>query len=152
MRDNELRRALDSVRADEALKRRTQEYVAAQTGNYGIARRVSRPARGWRALAAASCLLIVLLLGGWLYLAPTAYISVDINPSLELYVNRFDQVVSAKGYNQAGQALADDLGIRFLNYSHAGEQISVSYLHLPAHETVLDLVFRLLLVKKKNYS
>ena len=50
MRDNELRRALDSVQADEALKRRTQEYVAAQTGNYGIARRVSRPARGWRAL------------------------------------------------------------------------------------------------------
>ena len=80
MRDNELRRALDSVRADEALKRRTQEYVASRTGNYGIARRVPRPARGWRALAAASCLLIVLLLGGWLYLAPTAYISVDINP------------------------------------------------------------------------
>ena len=123
MRDNELRRALDSVRADEALKRRTQEYVAAQTGNYGIARRVSRPTRGWRALAAASCLLIVLLLGCWIYLAPTAYISVDINPSLELYVNRFDQVVSAKGYNQAGQALADDLDIRFLNYSDAVEQI-----------------------------
>ena len=30
--------------------------------------------------------------------------------------------------------------------------ISVSYTHLRAHETVLDLVCRLLLEKKKNYN
>ena len=57
----------------------------------------------------------------------------DINPSLALYVNRFDRVVSAEGYNQAGQALTEDLDVRFMSYSDAIEQILDS-------EAVLDLL------------
>ena len=33
-----------------------------------------------------------------------------------------------------------------------GQDIAVSYTHLRAHETVLDLVCRLLLEKKKHYN
>ena len=31
-------------------------------------------------------------------MTPTAYISIDINPSLELGINRFDRIVSVEGY------------------------------------------------------
>ena len=52
-------------------------------------------------------LLTVTLWGGtWLYFTPTMEISVDINPSIELGVNRFDRVISVDGYNEDGQALA----------------------------------------------
>ncbi|WDT37996.1 hypothetical protein PVA38_10690 [Streptococcus pneumoniae D39] len=39
---------------------------------------------------------------------------------------------------------------KVLSYSHTIDIISVSYTHLRAHETVLDLVCRLLLEKKNH--
>ena len=46
----------------------------------------------------------------WLYFTPIAEISIDINPSIELRVNRFDQVISVDGLNGDGQALAPKSG------------------------------------------
>ena len=59
----------------------------------------------------------------WLYFTPAAYISVDVNPSLELTVNRFDRVISVTGLNSDGDALAQTLDVRFLNYTQALEQV-----------------------------
>ena len=50
---------------------------------------------------------------------------------------RHGDPAAARGFLEAGLDLRRDLG-------------AVSYTHLRAHETVLDLVCRLLLEKKKN--
>ncbi|WP_181861874.1 anti-sigma-I factor RsgI family protein [Slackia isoflavoniconvertens] len=36
---------------------------------------------------------------------PTAYMGIDVNPSIELGVNRFDVVVCAEGLNDDGEAV-----------------------------------------------
>lgn len=50
-------------------------------------------------------------------------ISIDINPSMELGINRFDKVISVKGYNEDGEQLAKDLNLEHLNYQNAVEKI-----------------------------
>lgn len=117
---NELKEALGSVRAGEDLKARTREYVARQ------APARSRPARrfwGWAAAAACALLLTLGGLSGWLWLTPVSAISMDINPSLELELNRFGRVVAVEGFNQEGRALAQGLDLRFLPYSGAVEKV-----------------------------
>ena len=64
--------------------------------------------------------------GGWLWFTPTASVSVDINPSLELRLNRFSRVVAVEGANADGQALAQELDLRFLDCAAALEAILAS--------------------------
>lgn len=122
--DERLRDAFAQVQAEEALKERTLAYLAQNTGNWQTApapqRRRFRPLAA--AAACAACLLMTL--GSlWLYFTPAAYISVDVNPSLELAVNRFDRVISVTGLNDDGAALAQTLNVRFLDYTQALEQV-----------------------------
>ena len=115
-----IREAFDAVHADEGLKRRTQEYLEEKV--YRKNRRAMPPRAVVPALAA--CLLLVICLGGWrLYFTPTAVISVDINPSLELWINRFDKVVQVVGWNDDGRELAAALDIKYMDYDRALEQI-----------------------------
>lgn len=66
----------------------------------------------------------MLLLGGrWFYFTPTAEISIDINPSIELGVNRFDRVISVKGLNEDGQELTKGLDIKYKSCEDALERI-----------------------------
>lgn len=73
---------------------------------------------------AAACLFITVSAGGaWLYLSPAAFISIDINPSLELGINRFDQVISVEYFNRDGQNLAEHLDIRYMDYNAALDKL-----------------------------
>ena len=47
----------------------------------------------------------------------------DVNPSLELGINRFDRIVSVTGYNEDGKALADSLDLKYMDYSDALEAL-----------------------------
>ena len=119
--DEQLREAFAQVRAEEDLKKRTLDYLSQKTGGWSAAPR--RRARPW-AMAAACAACLLLTVGSlWLYLTPAAYISVDVNPSVELTVNRFDRVISLKGLNDDGAALAAGLNVRFLEYTEALEQV-----------------------------
>lgn len=58
-----------------------------------------------RSLATAACLAILFIGGfGWnrLYISPVALISLDVNPSIELQVNRFKRITSATALNDEG--------------------------------------------------
>ena len=117
---NRIRDAFDDVHAEKELKEHTKEYLRRKV--------YQRKRTLWtapvRAAAAAVCLFLVVLAGGsWLYLVPTAYISIDINPSLELGVNRFDRIVSVEGFNDDGVRLAEQLDIKYMDYNDALEQI-----------------------------
>lgn len=115
----EIRAAFDSVHAEPELKGAARAAVARRARQ-----RLQKPARPLGlALATAACAAAVVLGGRWLYFTPTAHISIDINPSLELGVNRFDRVISVEGWNDDGTALAESVDVTNLSYTDAVEVI-----------------------------
>ena len=61
------------------------------------------------ALAAAACAALAAIgVGGFAYaMAPVARVGIDVNPSFELSVNRFDRVVDARAVNDDAAAVLD---------------------------------------------
>lgn len=107
------------IRAEEALKDKTKEFLAYKTKRY------TKPVRHRFHIYAVVCVSLLFLLAGghWLYFTPTSIISIDINPSLELSVNRFDLVISVDSLNADAKELADVIDVRFRNYVDAVNQI-----------------------------
>lgn len=110
-----------SIQAEKALKDHTQAFLAQRTRGYT---KEGRRIRRYPAYAAACiCLLLVMLGGRWLYFIPTAEISIDINPSIELSVNRFDRIIAITGLNEDGKELSKVLDVKYKDYAQAIEQI-----------------------------
>ncbi len=67
-------------------------------------------AKGGRIAAIAACLaLVACLIGGVAdFLRPVAYVGIDVNPSVELTLNRFDIVVGTHALNDDGQRALDE--------------------------------------------
>lgn len=118
--NDRIKEAFNQIQADEALKSRTKAFLAQKTGNYSrpVPRRQSR---ALTACAGCACLFFLLFGGRWLYFTPTSVISIDINPSIELGVNRFDRIISVDGFNADGQKLADTMDLKYKNYAAAVE-------------------------------
>lgn len=109
--------AFDKIQAEAALKNHTHEFLSSQ-------RKKKNPSFAlpvYRLAAAAACLLCLIIgLGGYqAYFTTASAISIDINPSIELSINRFDRVISVHGYNDDGRTLANSLSLRFLDYESA---------------------------------
>ncbi|HIW76236.1 MULTISPECIES: anti-sigma-I factor RsgI family protein [Gordonibacter] len=85
--------------------------AASQTNTSGAATPTPRRPRvvRWRraAVALAACLAVAAVgfFGSRLYFEEVAHVGIDVNPSLELGMNRFDIVVSAHALNKDGEAL-----------------------------------------------
>lgn len=130
-----LKEAFDGIQAEESLKAETQHAVlqAMRSGGRGAKRR--RP-RWILALALAACCLLALGVGGHqLYFTPTTVLSIDINPSMEMDINRFGRVISLNGYNDDGVALAAELNVENKSYSDAVDA-------LMANDTINDCLDR----------
>ena len=119
--NNAFKELFGSIQAGEELKDNTKALLAEKTHHYKKATSVRRRYHVYA--AACVCLMFVLLGGQWLYFEPTAEISIDINPSIELSVNRFDQVISVNEFNEDGQALSNAADLKYKNYVEAIEQI-----------------------------
>lgn len=150
MREDKIRDAFDAIHAEDALKERTLEAVRAQAAGEksgeksgekrgeksGLlaarssgrgARRQAQVVALRRRLAVAACLVVALVAaGGWAWLTPTATISVDVNPSVELGINRFDRVVSARGVNDDGRALLSEVDVWGATYDEAVDRLLAS--------------------------
>lgn len=117
---DQLKHALDQIHAQEELKRSTEEYVLAKMRTQPIKRSV--PMHRWG--VALACFAVVLVgVGGYqVYFTPTSAISIDVNPSMELAINRFDRVVGVQTYG-------DDIPweempkLEYLDYTDAVEQL-----------------------------
>ncbi len=117
---DQLKRALAHVHAEDSLKEQTRSFLAGRTRGY----RSSPVVSPMRLAAAAACLVLLLTgAGAWACFTPTSTVSIDVNPSLELRVNRFDRVISVSGFNEEGQTLADAFNLTFLPCSVAVEQL-----------------------------
>jgi len=103
--------ALERIEADEALVSRTHarmkmELARGQAPTNFVKGRIY----AMKKFAIAACLALLLIGGGFVWATPTSYMCVDINPSIELGLNTFDQVVRVKALNDDGQAVLDELG------------------------------------------
>lgn len=88
------------------------------------------------AIAAAACLAACLVgMGGWqAWATPIATISIDINPSVELEVNRLGRVTRTTGYNAEGEAIAESTRVEGLPFEQAVDLI----LTCPQIESALE--------------
>lgn len=76
--------------------------------------------------AVAACLAVVLLGGfGWnrLYVSTAAIVSLDVNPSIELRINRVNRVVSAQAMNAQGSQILSKANIDQMSFPDALHQI-----------------------------
>lgn len=123
--EHDIQQAFQQVHAEPQMKENTRQYLK-QVRRQRQHRQKAAPLR--RAVcAAALCCLALAAVGGYkLYFTATSVISIDINPSIELDVNRFDRVIAVQGYNDDGQALADTLDILYLEYDQAVDTVLTS--------------------------
>lgn len=66
-----------------------------------------------RFMAIAACIALLLIsgLGLYTYFTPYSYVSLDVNPSVEFTLNRFDCVLSVEGVNDDGRTLVEDINL-----------------------------------------
>lgn len=71
--------------------------------------------------AAAACLAAICILFGPkpVEAVPTAYVDIDINPSIELQIDRDDKVIGAEAYNEDGREALSRVDLDGLGYSEA---------------------------------
>ena len=116
---NPLQRSLGQVTAPEELKQRTKAYLAAEAERRA-GKSAGRTAAPGLAAAFACLLLAILGVGGWqVFRTPVSYISIDVNPSIELALNRFDRVVETTAFNDDGEEVLSRLSFRGQTYGEA---------------------------------
>lgn len=119
-----LGRAFAEVHAEDELKQRTIEAVFPR----------ARRHRRYPLALAAACLVILLSLGGGVFFTPVSAIGIEINPSLELKINRFDIVIGVEGLNGDGKRIAENTQLMFTEYSQAIDTLIAA----PQIQTCLD--------------
>ena len=113
--NEKIKEVFGQVQAESELKNKTKDFIFQKTNGYTRASGMNYK----YVVSAFVCLLFFIIGGHWIYFTPTVEISIDINPSIELGINRFDRVVSFASYNEDGQKLLDSLDIKFMDYSEA---------------------------------
>ena len=88
-------------------------------------RKTLRFVKGGRIAAIAACVaLVACLIGGVAdFLRPVAYVGIDVNPSVELTLNRFDIVVGACALNDDGQRALDEAPCMWRAFDEAAHDL-----------------------------
>lgn len=113
--------------ASEVLAAEAAELGAAGASSQTSSFRVKR--YRWQYVAAiAACLLAIVIvpLGIHAFRDVTAVVSIDVNPSVELSLNRFDHVVSACGMNDDGEALLRTVSVAGMTCDDAVQALLAS--------------------------
>jgi hypothetical protein len=78
------------------------------------------------AVWAASFIAVVTLCGAsaWAYFTPYSYVSLDVNPSVEYSLNRFDIVLDAEAVNDDGEEILNEIKVENLKNQPIKQAIS----------------------------
>ena len=98
----ELRNGYASVLSDDGCIRKVKDnnYELGQVISMTIIR--NSILKKITMLTASAVAILILGVGTWAYASPYSYISLDVNPSIEFVLNRFDRVLKVKAGYQAG--------------------------------------------------
>jgi hypothetical protein len=100
------------ILSDEGLfkKIKNKNYQIGQTIRIGENKKfASKWIVGAASMAAALALCTT---GAFAYYTPTDYVSMDVNPSVEYSVNRFDRILDVKAVNDDGKAILSELDLK----------------------------------------
>lgn len=116
--ENKIHDAFENVKADFKMKESTKQFLAKKRQkkiSFLFRQPVPR-------ILVAACVIAVLIMGiggySWI-LEPVSYVSIDVNPSMELALNRLDRVVSVTAYNPQGEDLLEKLPLKGKKYIQA---------------------------------
>lgn len=92
------------------IKLKNNDYAIGQV----IALKKTMTKKAKLAAMAASAAAVVVLAGvtAWAYFTPYSYVSLDVNPSIEYSVNRFDRVLEAYAVNGDGKEILKNLTLK----------------------------------------
>ena len=120
-----------NLKVDSSTRKHIENSIKRKTGYYNkditIIEKISDILGGFfmkRKIALALGAFMILGSSGGAYAytyakAPIAYVSMDINPSVELGVNAFDKVVSVEAYNADGEKILEGTNLINSNVSDA---------------------------------
>lgn len=117
---NLIRESLKDIQATEEMKQNTLHYLKERQQSRYRARAHFAP----RYVLAAMAMLCLIGIGGrFAYGRPVSYISIDVNPSIELDVNCFGRVVSAETYNDDGKETVERVSLKNVSYMQAIDRL-----------------------------
>ena len=115
---------MENIRATETMKQNTLRYLEAQRTRQKPSIYARKPYTILRYVMAVICVFLLAGAGAYsVYNRPVSYISIDVNPSIEFAINRFDRVVSVKGYNMDGQDILQHVSLKNISYMQAIERL-----------------------------
>lgn len=133
--DKRVRESLDAVTMPDEFKQQTLTYIykvseqdaSADTGSKKQGATHESPIRRrpfiMRSLvrAIAACLVLTVLgVTGWnLYYTETAFVDIELNPSLEIGLNRFDRVISERPLNKDAEEVLQSVTLQGKSYDKA---------------------------------
>ena len=120
---NRVQDAFDCIKADKDLKETTKKFLNEKYMENLCPRR-RRP--GLRLAASFACAVLMFVMGaaGYFWVQrPVSYVSIDVNPSIELALNRFDRVVYAAAYNLEGEEILNGLSLKGKKYTEAIHEV-----------------------------
>lgn len=119
---NRIQDAFDNIKADTRLKESTKQFLGEKYKE--TARSYRRPVRMPVVLAACTMFFLLTGIAGYSWIRiPVSYVSIDVNPSIELALNRFDRVVSVTAYNPEGAEILDGLSLQWKKYPEAIHEV-----------------------------
>lgn len=113
-----IKSALNQIKAEDELIAKTEIHLRDElnkTGKHGFAGFLKKQKSMKYLVAIASAFILISgssVAAYAYYQTPVQYLSLDINPSVELGINAFDKVVSAEGYNEDGQNILEGLDLK----------------------------------------
>jgi len=119
--DQDIREAFDKITCDEQMKARTRAYVCERM-NRG--RRLIPSRMKWAVSLACLLIFVTSGFGGYrLYYTEAATISIDVNPSIELGINRWGKVVEEVTYGKESETVLSSVSLKHLEYEEALERL-----------------------------
>ncbi len=100
------------------IKVKDRNYAIGEVIKVGKLQKINKPKFAIIATCAAA-LAIVFGISTWVYFTPYTYVSLDVNPSVEFEVNRFDRVLSVTAVNDDGSEILQDIDVNNMTIDEA---------------------------------
>lgn len=124
-RNHKIHDAFGSVTCNPGLRERTTSYVLTEM----LRRRKRFPSYKMKLAVSLACmtLFVVSGFGGYqLYYTEAATISIDVNPSIELGINRWGKVIDETTYGRTSEEVLSTVSLKHLEYEDALERLLAS--------------------------
>ena len=116
---NRFQSAFDEIRAEESLKDMTKEYLKKEIQKRSTKKNHILFKRYSMMFASVVLFFLVGLSSYYFYFTPNAYIDFDVNPSVEIVLNRFEKVIDSYAYNTEGEMILQKADIQYKDYKKA---------------------------------